>query len=91
MTVFPDVQRKAQEEIDRVVGQNRLPNIADRENLPYVEAVVNEVMRWHPIGPMGLPHGSSEDDVFEGYFIPKEAILLANIWLVSKMIRRLYV
>ncbi|WYZ44616.1 hypothetical protein EsH8_VII_001052 [Colletotrichum jinshuiense] len=80
MTVFPDVQRKAQEEIDRVVGQNRLPNIADRENLPYVEAVVNEVMRWHPIGPMGLPHGSSEDDVFEGYFIPKEAILLANIW-----------
>ncbi|KAF4120606.1 Cytochrome P450, partial [Geosmithia morbida] len=80
MTVYPEVQRKAQEEIDRVVGQDRLPTFADRENLPYVEATVKEVLRWHPVGPMGLPHTSTEDDIFEGYFIPKGSILFANIW-----------
>lgn len=80
MAVFPEAQRKAQEEIDRVVGQDRLPNVSDRPNLPYVEALVKEVLRWHPVAPMGLPHTSSEDDVAEGYFIPKDALLLANIW-----------
>ncbi|KAK2018596.1 cytochrome P450 [Colletotrichum eremochloae] len=80
MMLFPEAQKKAQEEIDRVVGQGRLPNIHDRENLPYVQGLIKEVMRWHPIGPMGLPHSSTEDDVFEGYFIPKGAMVFANIW-----------
>lgn len=80
MAIFPDVQRKAQQEIDQVIGCGRLPTITDRENLPYVEAVVKEVMRWHSIVPMGLPHCSTEDDVYGGYFIPKDAMLFANIW-----------
>ena len=45
MLLHPHVQRKAQEEIDRVVGRNRLPDLNDREALPYVQCVVNEVMR----------------------------------------------
>ncbi|OHX00029.1 cytochrome p450 [Colletotrichum incanum] len=80
MMVYPEVQQKAQAEIDRVVGQERLPNIHDREELPYIEALAKEVMRWHPIGPMGLPHSSTEDDIFEGYFIPKGAMVFPNIW-----------
>ncbi|OCB88748.1 cytochrome P450 [Sanghuangporus baumii] len=80
MTMYPEIQRKAQEEIDRVVGSDRIPGFEDRDNLPYVDAVVKEVLRWHPIGPMGLPHTSTEDDVYEGYFIPKGSLLLANIW-----------
>ncbi|KAK1454817.1 cytochrome P450 [Colletotrichum melonis] len=80
MMVYPDIQKKAQEEIDRVIGSRRLPTTKDRENLPYIEALVKEIMRWHPIGPMGLPHSSTEDDVFEGYFIPKGAMVLPNIW-----------
>ena len=80
MTVFPDAQRKAQEEIDRVIGQNRLPSFEDRENLPYIDATVKEVLRWHPVAPMGLPHTSTEDDVCEGYFIPKGSMLFANVW-----------
>ncbi|KAF9872128.1 cytochrome p450 oxidoreductase [Colletotrichum karsti] len=80
MTKFPDVQKKAQEEIDRVIGSQRLPNVHDRENLPYIEAVVMEVLRWHPIGPMGLPHASSEDAVYGGYRIPKDSYLMPNIW-----------
>ncbi|OHE90778.1 cytochrome P450 [Colletotrichum orchidophilum] len=79
MMVHPEIQKKAQEEIDRVVGSARLPNIQDREKLPYIEALVKEIMRWHPIGPMGLPHSSTEDDVFEGYFIPKGSMVLPNI------------
>jgi cytochrome P450 len=80
MALFPDVQRKAREEIERVVGQNRLPNIADRINLPYINAVVKEVLRWHPVAPMGLPHMSTVDDNYDNYFIPKGSIILPNIW-----------
>ncbi|RYP13071.1 hypothetical protein DL767_010944 [Monosporascus sp. MG133] len=80
MMVYPEVQRKAQEEIDRVVGSQRLPSFEDRGHLPYVEAVVSEAFRWHPVGPMGIPHVTSQDDVFEGYLIPKGAMILPNIW-----------
>ena len=53
MTLYPDVQRKAQAEIDQIVGNSRLPNFADEGALPYVRAVLKEVLRWHPAGPLG--------------------------------------
>lgn len=84
--VYPEVQRKAQEEIDRVIGQGRLPSASDRANLPYIEAVVKETLRWHPVAPMGLPHTSTEDDVCQGYFIPKNSLLFANVWQVDPVI-----
>lgn len=80
MTVFPDVQKKAQEDIDRVIGSSRLPTCADRENLPYIDAMVKEVLRWHPVAPMCLPHTTDKDDVCEGYLIPKGSMMFANIW-----------
>lgn len=80
MTMYPEVQARAQEEIDRVVGQDRLPNLGDREDLPYVEAVVKEVLRWYPVAPMALPHTSVQDDMCEGYSIPSGSMLLANVW-----------
>ncbi|KKK11870.1 hypothetical protein AOCH_005390 [Aspergillus ochraceoroseus] len=80
MALFPEAQRTAQEEIDRVIGPHRLPGYADREKLPYVEALVKEALRWHPVGPMGIPHRSINHDVCNGYFIPKGSIILANIW-----------
>lgn len=80
MTVFPEVQKRAQEEIDRIVGTDRLPTVADREKLPYVDSVVKEVLRWHPVAPMGLPHTSTDDDICNGYLIPKGAMLFANVW-----------
>lgn len=55
MLVYPDVQAKAHEEIDRAVGKGRLPNLEDRENLPYVNAIIKESLRWHPIAPSGFP------------------------------------
>jgi len=51
--IHPEVQRKAQAEIDRVIGNNRLPTLADMSNLPYVEALVKEVFRWNPVTPLG--------------------------------------
>lgn len=86
MMLHPEVQRKAREEIDRVVGDGRLPNVKDRDSLPYVEAVLKEVFRWHPIAPMGLPHEITEDDIYQGYLIPKGAIIIPNIWFVPGLI-----
>ncbi|KAI0002705.1 cytochrome P450 oxidoreductase OrdA-like protein [Xylariaceae sp. FL0662B] len=80
MLVHPEVQRKAQEEIDRVVGSDRLPNFDDRENLPYVDAIAREAFRWHPVAPMGIPHLTSADNIYGGYLIPKGAVVLQNIW-----------
>jgi cytochrome P450 len=80
MTLYPEVQKRAQAEIDSVVGTDRLPTLADRARLPYVEALVSEVLRWGPIGPVCIPHRSTEDDVYNGYFIPKGSLVFANIW-----------
>ncbi|KFA66345.1 hypothetical protein S40285_01293 [Stachybotrys chlorohalonatus IBT 40285] len=79
MTLYPEAQKKAQEEIDRVVGSDRLPTLADRENMPYIQALIKEVLRWHPGSPLGIPHTSTQDDVYNGYFIPKGSILLPNV------------
>lgn len=53
MTLFPEVQKKAQAEIDAVVGNDRLPSFSDRSQLPYVEALVKEVLRWNVVAPLG--------------------------------------
>lgn len=84
MSLYPEVQRKAQEEIDRVVGKSRLPTSSDREQLPYVNALVEEAQRWHPIAPMGMPHAADEEDVIGGYRIPKGALLLPHIWWFTR-------
>jgi cytochrome P450 len=80
MALNPEVQIKAQEEIDRVIGLGRLPTVEDRKRLPYINAVVQEVLRWHPVVPMGVPHMSTVDDMYDGYFIPKGSLLMPNIW-----------
>lgn len=78
MALFPDVQKKAQEELDRVVGRDNLPSFADLPSLPYVNALCSESFRWLPATPMGLPHKLSRDDVVNGYFIPKDTVCFGN-------------
>ena len=53
MLLSPDVQKKAQGELDSVIGRDRLPTFEDRPGLPYVDAVCKEVLRWHPVLPAG--------------------------------------
>ncbi|KAI6010730.1 cytochrome P450 [Pisolithus orientalis] len=66
MVLHPDVQRKAQEEIDRVVGTDRLPDFGDRPNLPYVEAILLETLRWVSVVPLGVPHMTTAEDNYNG-------------------------
>ncbi|KAH9478383.1 Cytochrome P450 monooxygenase COX2 [Psilocybe cubensis] len=80
MAVNPDVQKKAQEEIDRLTGSKRLPTLEDRQSLPFVEAIYREVMRMRPPLPLGVPHRVVEDDYYKGYLIPKGATIFTNIW-----------
>lgn len=80
MILFPQVQRKAQEEIDLVVGTERLPSFEDRGRLPYVDALVKETLRWWPIAPMGFPHTAEADIEYNGLHIPKGAYLLPAVW-----------
>ncbi|KAE8140134.1 cytochrome P450 [Aspergillus pseudotamarii] len=79
MALFPAAQHRAQEEIDRVVGA-RLPTPDDRGKLPYVNALINEVLRWNPVVQIGIMHATTEDDIYEGYLIPKGASIVPNIW-----------
>ncbi|KAL0066758.1 hypothetical protein AAF712_006149 [Marasmius tenuissimus] len=80
MTLFPEIQRRAQAEIDRVVGQGRLPEFQDRESLVYVEAVLREVQRWQPVVPAGVPHYIHVEDEYRGYRIPKNSTVIGNSW-----------
>ena len=70
MVLHPDVQSRALAEINAVCGDNA-PNFDHRSSLPYIDAICREVLRWHPITPLGLPHMTSRDDVYAGYLIPK--------------------
>jgi cytochrome P450 len=54
MVLHPDVQRKAQKELDIVLGpEGRLPKLIDRASLPYIECILQEVLRWRPVAPLG--------------------------------------
>ena len=77
MVKHPDVQRRAQKEIDRVVGDSHLPDLNDRQDLPYIEAVYRELLRHTPPMRVGLPHAITEDDFYEGYFLPKGGFLFS--------------
>ncbi|KAG9496564.1 hypothetical protein J7337_011340 [Fusarium musae] len=80
MLLFPEVQRKAQKEIDSVVGTERLPQFEDRDNLPYVDALTKESLRWIPVAPMGAVHTADEDIHYKDFVIPKGASLLPATW-----------
>ncbi|KAG1837799.1 cytochrome P450 [Suillus subalutaceus] len=84
MVLYPDVQRHAQAEIDSVVGRDRLPTFEDRASLPYVESILRETFRWHPILPLGVPHATSSDDTYNGFFIPKGTTVMCNVWAISR-------
>ncbi|KAG5729753.1 Cytochrome P450 2F2 [Termitomyces sp. T112] len=74
----PEVQARAHQELDRVVGRDRWPTAEDEASLPYIRAVIKEVQRVHAPFWMATPHCSSEDFVYKGMFIPKETVVVLN-------------
>ncbi|KAF8314282.1 cytochrome P450 [Clavulina sp. PMI_390] len=84
MLLHPEVRRKAQKEIDQVVGHDRLPCIDDQPDLPYLDALIKEVLRWRPLSPFSIPTVPSKDDIYEGYLIPRSSIVMQNSWAISR-------
>ncbi|KAI0061732.1 cytochrome P450 [Artomyces pyxidatus] len=82
LALNPDVQQKAQAELDQVLGSARLPDYEDRRRLPYIEAICKELLRWRLVLPLGVPRATMESDVYEGYLIPKGSIVFANAWSI---------
>jgi cytochrome P450 len=80
MVLFPGLQKTAQDEIDHIVGGNRLPSFADKPSLPYISCIVWECLRWNPAGPMAGAHFSTENDEYNGYRIPKGSTIFPNAW-----------
>ena len=101
MALYPEVQRKAQAEIDTIVGPNRLPDFHDRPSLPYINAIIKESSRWNVVLPFGrffvtsiiailmisegVPHMSTFDDEYNGFYISKGTIIIGNSWLVGRL------
>ena len=105
MALYPDAQRKAQAEIDEVMGPNgaRLPEVSELKSLPYLRAILKEVLRYAPVANIGkdtlvpydgaflmhpfhlntaLPHRVIREDEYQGFRIPKDATVIANVWYV---------
>lgn len=87
MAIYPEVQAKAQAELDAVVGLNRLPVVGDEGRLPYVESLIKELHRFNPIVPL-IPHSILRDDEYRGYHIPKGSWIMANSWQVLPLFLR---
>ncbi|KAF6784298.1 cytochrome p450 [Colletotrichum sojae] len=83
MVLYPSVQKRAQEELNRVCGTNRMPNMDDWDSMPYIRSCVKESLRWMPTAILGLPHAVIQDDEYLGYKIPKGAGVMLNVWGIN--------
>jgi hypothetical protein len=91
LLLYPEVQAKGQEELDRVIGNDRMPTLDDMDQLPYVRACVKESLRWLPTAVLGaFPHATTEEDTYEGYKIPKNASVVLNVWTIHRDPARYY-
>ncbi|KIY51316.1 cytochrome P450 [Fistulina hepatica ATCC 64428] len=79
---FPEKQQKVAEELERVVGRHRVPRFEDMPNLPYTRAFAEECSRFLPVANLGLPHEMNRDEVIDGVFYPKGAIVFMNTWFM---------
>nr|F1SY70.1 RecName: Full=Cytochrome P450 monooxygenase 69 [Postia placenta Mad-698-R]BAK09414.1 cytochrome P450 [Postia placenta] len=78
----PDALQRAKEEMDAVVGSSRMPDWEDEDRLPWLTACIKETLRRAPPAPLGIPHKVDEDDVYNGYLIPKGSTVIGNIWAI---------
>ncbi|NWZ78877.1 CP1A4 protein, partial [Poecile atricapillus] len=81
--LYPDIQRKIQEELDRTIGRERRPRLSDRGTLPYTEAFILEMFRHSSFVPFTIPHSTTRATVLNGYYIPKDTCVFINQWQVN--------
>lgn len=80
LTLHPEVQKRAQNEIDQICSEDRSPNWSDYDRLPYISMIIKESVRWRPVTPLGFPHALAKDDIVDGYSLPKGSAVFLNIW-----------
>ncbi|KAL0565567.1 hypothetical protein V5O48_016457 [Marasmius crinis-equi] len=83
METHPEIQKRAQAEIDAATGGDRLPLPEDEGKMPYLAAIIKETIRWSPVAPLGLFHSVKQDDIYDGYLIPEGSQVIANIWAIT--------
>ncbi|KAG9310289.1 cytochrome P450 [Chiua virens] len=81
--LHPEAQARVQEELDTIVGRDRLPTFADQEMLPHVTAFTLESFRWRPVSIGGVAHRTTKDIVWGGYVIPEGATVIGNHWAIA--------
>ncbi|KAJ3552268.1 hypothetical protein NP233_g12920 [Leucocoprinus birnbaumii] len=81
MALYPEVQKSAQDELDMILN-GRLPDFQDRPSLPYIEAMVKELLRWQLVTPLAMAHSASEADEYNGYYIPRGTVVIGNAWRI---------
>ncbi|KAI0720657.1 cytochrome P450, partial [Fomitopsis betulina] len=84
MVRYPEVYKRAQAEVDIVIEAGRLPQLEDRESLPFLECILKEVYRWGAPVPLSIAHQLTEDDTYNGYDMPRGAMVIPNIWAMSR-------
>ncbi|OQU96412.1 hypothetical protein CLAIMM_02496 isoform 1 [Cladophialophora immunda] len=82
MLLYPDVMRKGQAELDSVLGPTHFPKFEDRDSLPYIDAIIKEILRWRPVSAGGIPHAVIQDDEYMGYDIPAGSTVIGNHWAI---------
>ncbi|KAF8334675.1 cytochrome P450 [Cantharellus anzutake] len=82
MILHPEVQKKAQAELDAVIGNERFPTMQDRSQLPYMDAIIKETIRWAAVVPLAVPHALIEEDEYRGMRIPKGSTVIGNVWSI---------
>ncbi|WOG81802.1 hypothetical protein DCAR_0100953 [Daucus carota subsp. sativus] len=80
----PRIIKKVQEELEQVVGMDKMVEESDLERLEYLEMVIKEAMRLHPVAALLLPHLSIEDCTVDGFFIPKNSRVSINVWAIGR-------
>lgn len=82
--IYPGEMEKVQSELDGVVGGQRLPSFDDQEVLPFTIAFITEFIRVVSILPFTVPRSTSKEDFYEGYYVPKDAVILPNQWAINR-------
>ncbi|NXB42187.1 CP1A4 protein, partial [Leucopsar rothschildi] len=83
VSLYPDVQKKIHEELDRVIGRERRPRLSDQGTLPYTESFILEMFRHSSFVPFTIPHSTTKATVLNGYYIPKDTCVFINQWQVN--------
>lgn len=82
LSMYPEVQRKAQEEVDRVIGRDRLPGQADQASLPYLRCILREAFRFRPPGRINIPHMATESFSFRGHVVHRGTWIISNYYSI---------